>query len=150
MIKDQINKDLKQAMLDGNKELVSALRNIKSVIGYSEVAQNKRDEGLSDKELLTLLGKESKKRLEAAELYKKAGDKQRTDAELFEKGIIDKYLPEAMNENEISELVDRAEKELGEITQKTMGRAISLVRELSDNRAEGGVVARLVSQKIKK
>ncbi len=149
MIKDQIEKDLKVAMLGGQKELVSALRNIKSVIGYSEVATNKRDVGLDDQELVKLLQKESKKRQEAADLYKKAGDQERASAELFEKNVIDEYLPEAMGEDEIEGLIEKAEKEIGEISQKTMGQTIALVKKLSDNRADGGTIAKLISKRLK-
>lgn len=148
MIKEQIEKDLKKAMLAGDKASVSALRNIKSAIGYSEVAANKREEGLDDKELSSLLRKESKKRQEAADLYAKAGAEDRVRAELTEKKIIDQYLPKAMSEEETIKFVEEAIQEIGELTQKTMGQTIAATKRLSGDRADGALVARIVQQRL--
>jgi len=51
-IKEQIDQDLKQAMLGGEKELVTTLRGLKSAILYAEVAKGSREAGLSDPEIV--------------------------------------------------------------------------------------------------
>jgi uncharacterized protein YqeY len=61
-IKAQIDQDIKQAMLAGNKTLVTTLRGVKSAILYAEVAAGVRDKGLAEVEVMTVLGREAKKR----------------------------------------------------------------------------------------
>ena len=61
-IKEQLEIDIKTAMLAGEKTLVTTLRGLKSAILYAEVAAGSRDEGLSDDVVVGLLQKESKKR----------------------------------------------------------------------------------------
>src|SRR5579871_1791390 len=107
-IKEQIDQDLKNALMSGDKTKVSALRLIKSAIGYEEVAKNKRDSGLSDEETISLLAKEVKKRDESALLYKQGGDEERAQKELDEKKLIENYLPEQLSEDEVASLVDQA------------------------------------------
>ncbi len=148
MIKQTIDQDLKAAMLAGDKILVSTLRGLKSVILYAEVAGSKRDEGLSDPEIIGLLQKESKKRQEAADLYKQGGNEDRMAAELKEKKIIDAYLPAAMDEEQIGKLISQATGELGPINQQNMGQVIGKVKALSSGAADGAVIARLVKERL--
>ena len=60
MLKQQITDDLKSAMLAGDKQLVGVLRDLKSAVLMKEVAENKRDVGLEDSEVVAVLKKEQK------------------------------------------------------------------------------------------
>jgi uncharacterized protein len=87
-IKEQIDRDLKAAMLGGDKVLTTTLRGLKSAILYAEVASNQREAGLPDNEIVNLLGKEAKKRQESADLYRQGGNNEKAEAELAEKSVI--------------------------------------------------------------
>ena len=82
MLEQQIDQDLKQARLGGDKPRVEVLRGLKSVLLYEKVAKGLRDSGLSDEAVLTLISKEVKKRTESAELYEKADAQDRAEAEI--------------------------------------------------------------------
>ena len=82
MLKSTIQSDLKAAMLSGDKTRASVLNMIKSVILNEEIAKGVRDTGLQDDAVLVLLQKEAKKRVDAAEIYKDAGDDDRAATEL--------------------------------------------------------------------
>ena len=141
--------DLKKALLAKDAETVSVLRSIKSAITYAEVARGvKGGAGLSDQEILDVIARESKKRQESADLFVKGGATDRAEKELREKAIIDKYLPEALNQDEINQLVDQAISELGDVTPQTMGRIIGRVKELSKGAADGAVVAGIVKERM--
>jgi uncharacterized protein YqeY len=116
MIKQQIDQDLKTAMLAGDKPLVSTLRGLKSAILYVEVAESKRDEGLTDEAIISLLQKESKKRQEAADMYSQGGNEERQAAELYEKEVISKYLPALLSDTDISSLIDAVIEEQGSVS----------------------------------
>jgi uncharacterized protein YqeY len=147
-VKEQIDKDLKEALLAGDKPKVETLRGIKAAILNEEVAQNTRDSGLSDDQIQNILAKESKKRQEAADLYKQGGSPDRADAELAEKGIIDSYLPEQMSEEDIAKLADEAITATSASGIQDMGKVIGAVKAKAGNSADGSVIARIVKEKL--
>lgn len=148
-LKERIDQDVKAAMLGGDKGRVSVLRAIKSAILYAEVANGSRESGgLADADILGILQKESKKRQESADLYVKGGSREKADAELAEKAIIEEYLPAQLSEEDIAKLVDAVAAENGPLTKETMGAAIAAVKAKSGGAADGAAIARLVREKI--
>ncbi len=148
-IKQSIEADIKSALLGGEKEKVTILRTLKSVILEAEIAAHKRDEGLSDSEIISLLSKESKKRQDSATLYKSVGEAEREAAELKEQQIINSYLPEQMSDAELSGLVEAAVVELGEsVTPQLMGKVIGMVRSKAKGKADGSRIAAAVKAKV--
>lgn len=148
MIKQKIDQDLKTAMLAGDKALVSVLRGMKSAILYAEVSEGKREVGLEEGTLITLLQKESKKRQEAAALYEQGGNTEKQTSELYEKRVIDSYLPQALSEEEVSAVVEAVIEELGDVTQKDMGQIIGKVKARTAGAADGAIIAQLVKAKL--
>ncbi len=146
-IKQSLDQDLKEALLGGDKLKSETLRVIKSVILNEEIAQNKRDIGLSDEAIMACLKKEVKKRQEAAELYKKVGEDSRAEKELTEIKFIEIYLPESMTDAEVASLVEQAVSKIGK-DQKNLGQIIGQVKILSNNRADGAQIAKLVKQAL--
>ena len=147
-LKQQIEQDLKTALLAGDKELVSTLRGLKSAILYAEVAKGSRDEGLGDNEIIQVLAKEAKKRQESVDLYIKAGSPERADKELAEKTVIEKYLPKQISEEEIGKLIDAAEESLGKANSQNMGQIIGSVKAKAGVNADGSTIARLVKERL--
>lgn len=146
-IKTQLDQDIKTAMLAGDKILVTTLRGLKSSILNVEVAEGKRDEGLSDEVIVGLFQKEAKKRQESADLYAQGGNTEKQQAELVEKEIIQGYLPAQLSEEEVEALVDDAIADIGSDMQK-MGQIIGQVRQKSGGNADGALIARLVKEKL--
>lgn len=149
MLKSTIEQDLKKAMLASNKALVEALRGLKSAILYKEVADGKREEGLSDEAIISVLKKELKSRQEAAELYRKGGAPERAETEEFQASVISSYLPEVLSEEETALLIDKALAELHieTVTMKDMGTLMAKVK-MYNSQVEGSVVSSLIRQKI--
>lgn len=148
-IKQRIEADIKSALLGGDKDKVTILRTVKSVILEAEIATHKREEGLSEPELISLLSKESKKRQDAADLYKNVSEPERAAAELKELKIISDYLPEQINDKELGQLIDTVIAKHGELTPpQMMGKIIAMVREQAEGRADGSRIAATVKAKI--
>ncbi len=150
MVVDQIQDDLKQAMLARDSLKVDVLKGLKSAFLYQEVESGVRDTGLSEDEALKVLKRESKKRQDSADLYEKGGDSDRRDKELQEKEIIDAYLPEQLSEDDTKKLIDEAieEMNLSELSMKDMGRIIGAVQAKGQGNTDGSLVARLVKERI--
>jgi len=147
-VKQQIDQDLKTAMLAGDKTLTTTLRGLKSAILNVEIEQGKRDSGLSDDESISVLSKEAKKRQESVDLYKQGGNQEKADAELQEKTVIEKYLPEQISEEEIVKLIDQVISDTGANSMQQMGQVIGQVKQKVGASADGGTIARLVKEKL--
>lgn len=142
--KQQLDADLKSAMLAGDKSLVTTLRGLKSAILYAEVAANCRESGLPEVQVMSLFSKEAKKRQESADLYRQGGDEKRAAAEMSEKAIIERYLPQQLNDNELKRLINTVVDQIGPLNRQNMGQIIAEVKRLSDGRADGSRIAQII------
>jgi len=147
-VQDKIDQDLKQAMLNGDKSKAETLRTLKSALQNEAIAQNARDSGLADEQVIKVLQRESKKRQEAAELYNRGGSEERADAELDEKAVIDAYLPEQLSESELAKLVDEAIATTGADGPQDMGKVIGAVKAKAGAAADGAAIAKLAKEKL--
>lgn len=148
MLEDKLNQDLKAAMIAGDKPLVTTLRGLKSALLYAKIAGHGRDKAMPDAEVVTVLQKEAKKRQESADLYLQGGSHEKADAELFEKQVIEQYLPAQLAEDDVKKLVEEAVNELGTASQANMGQLISAVRQKAAGAADGALIARLVKERL--
>lgn len=148
-LKQRIDSDLKIALLAGEKDRVTTLRGLKSVILNAEIAANKRSEGLPEEQLAQLLTKEVKKRLESAEMYTQGGSPDRADKELSEKALISAYLPAQLADEELAAEVRKAVDEVKPSGMQDMGKVIALVKERTANQADGSRIATFVQKHIK-
>jgi uncharacterized protein len=150
MLKQQLEQDLKKALLAGDKDRALTLRSLKSVILYAEVAKGVRDQGLGDEEITALFSKEAKKRQESSDLYRQGGNETRAAAELAEKAIIEDYLPKQLSDKELTAVVDSVIAESGASGLQAMGQVISRVKHKIANQADGSRIAQLVKQRLEK
>lgn len=149
-LKDRINSDLKTALLAGDKQTSTTLRGLKSVILDAEIKENRRDTGLDDDSVAQLLVKQVKQRRESIELYNQAGATDKVAVEQSEIDCIEKYLPEAMTENDIKALVDKTVASAGQVSMQQMGQIIGQVKAQAGPAADGAVIARLVKERLSK
>ena len=149
-MEERLDQDLKIALLASDHLSVSTLRGLKSVILYAKVAQGSRDTALPDEALVGLLQKEAKKRQESADLYLRGGSDEKAQAELAEKAIIERYLPEQLDEAEVAKLVEVAVSEAQASGPIAMGAVIAKVKQQSSGQADGALIARLVKERLAK
>lgn len=149
-LKQTLQADLTTS-IKARDELSSAtIRMVLTAITNEEVA-GKEARTLSDDDVLTVLGREAKKRREAAEAYTAANRPELADRELAELGVIEKYLPQQMDEAEIRAIVDAAVAEVagtGATGGAAMGAVMKLVQPQVKGRADGGVVAAMVKSAL--
>lgn len=148
MLKQQIEQDLKAALLAGEKDRATTLRGLKSVILYAEVAKGIRDTGLPDDEIIALFVREAKKRQESADLYTKGGAPERAAAELAEKEIIELYLPKQLPEDELIKIIDEAIAGVEATGSAAMGQVIGQVKQKTAGQADGARIAQLVKERL--
>jgi uncharacterized protein YqeY len=86
--------------------------------------------------------------VDAAEAYDAAGQAERAAHERADLPVIDEFLPAAMSEAELEQLVDAAIAETGASTIKDMGRVMGLVTQRGQGRADGRVASALVRSRL--
>ncbi|MBL8121744.1 GatB/YqeY domain-containing protein [Candidatus Saccharibacteria bacterium] len=147
-LKQTLQDDVKAAMLAGDSLRLECLRGLKSAILYAEVAAGKREEGLSDEEIITLFAKEAKKRQESADLYVQGGSPERAEKELAEKAIVEAYLPAKMSDDELAAIIDEVINEMKPTGVQQMGQVIGQVKSRVGNTADGSAIATLVKERL--
>ncbi len=143
-LKEQINNDLKAALLGGNRFVADTLRNLKAAILNEEVATGRRDEGLDDTEIEGIIAREVKKRNESKALYDQNGRPELAEVEQNEIEVLAAYLPQQLTEDEIQAVIDEVVAELGATDMKAMGQVIGAVKARCGTAADGATVAKLV------
>ena len=147
-LKEQVNNDLKAALLGGNRFAVEVLRGLKAVILNEEVAKNLREEGLGDDVIQQLIAREVKKRNESATIYDGADRPELAENERAEAKVLAVYLPAQLSEDKISAVVTRVIAELGVNSSSGLGQVIGAVKKELGNSADGATVARLVKNAL--
>ena len=147
-MQQKLERDLKAAMLAGDKTRSEVIKGLKNALQYEAVAQNSPDRKLSEEQAQKVLAREAKKRQEAADLYKQGGSAQRAEQELAEKQIIEQYLPEPMSEAQLAELVKAEIMAVTAPTMADMGKIIGAVKAKAGASADGATIARLVKQAL--
>jgi len=148
-LKKRIDQDLKAAMLAKEAAIVTVLRGLKAVVLDEEVKTGKREKGLPDAEIETLIAREIKKRKEAITMYEATGRGDLVESEKFEQEILEKYLPEQVNEDEMREKINEVLAGLEEGEAQNVGMVIGKVKMLLGNSADGATVAKLVKEQIR-
>lgn len=145
-LETKINSDIKQAMLAKEKEKLEALRAIKSAVllAKTEKAGTELDESAEIK----LLQKLVKQRKESAAIYHQQNRKDLADAEEFQTGIIEKYLPAQMSEEEVAAIVDELIAKHNATSLKDMGKIMGEASSKIAGRAEGKLISDLVKKKL--
>ncbi|MEQ8304334.1 MAG: GatB/YqeY domain-containing protein [Cyclobacteriaceae bacterium] len=144
-LKEQIDSDIKKAMLSKNKEELTALRAIKSQILLAETEKGKTGE--IDKETENkLLMKAAKQRKESAEIYKNENREDLYKVEMQELEIISRYLPKQMSPEEVTEVLKRVVKELGASGPQDMGKVMGKATKELAGKADGRMISEIVKQ----
>lgn len=149
-LKQQLQADLTTA-IKARDELTSAtIRMALTAITNEEVAGKEQRE-LSDDDVLTVLGREAKKRRESAEAYDAAARPELADRERAELGVLGRYLPQPLSEAEVQAVVADAVAQVaasGATGGQAMGAVMKLVQPQFKGRADGGAVAALVKSAL--
>jgi len=141
-IAEQINEDIKKAMLAKDKIRLNALRAVKSA--FLLVNTEGGDKGLTDERALSIVQKMVKQRRETAEIYKTQNRPDLFDNEIAEADIIAEYLPRQMSADEIEEIVKTIILQNSASSIKDMGKVMGIANKQLAGKADGRVVSEIV------
>ncbi|MBT1700050.1 GatB/YqeY domain-containing protein [Fulvivirgaceae bacterium PWU4] len=144
-LKQQIDNDIKKAMLAKNKEELEALRSVKSLILLAETEKGGAADISSDAEN-KLLMKAAKQRKESADIFVQQNRKDLADRELFQLEVISRYLPKQLSEDEIRAAVQSIIQETGAKGPQDMGKVMGVATKRLAGQADGKVISDLVKK----
>ena len=135
-LKDRLQSDLTTAMRGRDELTTATLRMALSAITTEEVAGTSARQ-LSDAEVLKVLAREAKKRREAAEAFGSAGRDELADREKAEGVVLDRYLPQQLDDAAITALVTEAIAETGATGLPQLGAVMKAAQAKAAGRADG-------------
>ena len=144
-LKDEINKEMKAAMRSRDKDRLKTIRLILSEIKRVEV-----DERITvdDQRTLSILAKMIKQRRDSIAQYDSAGRTELSKIEMDEITVINEFLPEALTDDEINNLIEKAISDTGAESMKDMGRVMGIIRPQNQGRADAGEVSKRVKEAL--
>jgi hypothetical protein len=135
-LKDRLQADLTTAMRGRDELATATLRMALAAVTTEEVAGRAARE-LSDDEVLKVLAREAKKRREAAEAFTSAGRTELAQREQAEGGVLDRYLPQQLDDAGIVAIVTEAIAETGATGLPQMGAVMKAAQARAAGRADG-------------
>jgi len=145
-LKDQLKADLTTAIKSRDEVTAATLRMVLTAVTNEEVAGKEARE-LSDDDVLTVLGREAKKRRESADAYDGALRPELADRERAENEVIARYLPLPLSDVEVRTIVDAAVADVvatGASGRAAMGEVMKRVQPQVRGRSDGAQVAEQV------
>lgn len=149
-LKQTLQDDLTTAIKSRDELTAATIRMALTAITNEEVA-GKEARVLSDDDVLAVLGREAKRRREAAEAYDVADRPELADRERAELGVLARYLPQPLSDDEVKAIVAAAVADAaanGQTGGPAMGAVMKAVQAQIRGRADGGAVAALVRAEL--
>lgn len=147
MLTDQIQADLTTAMKARDELTVAVLRMALAAVKEAAVA-GEAATSLDDEAVLVVLGREAKRREEAAAAFRDGGREDRAERELAEREVLARYLPQPLDDAELAAIVDGALADGGFTEPSQMGLAMKAAMAAVGGRADGRAVSALVKARL--
>ena len=142
---EKIQSDMYTAMKAGDKEKASTLRTVLAKLKDKQIDAR---EPLSEKDEIKVLQTLEKQRKESIDLYQKGGRSELAEAESFELEIINTYLPEMMNEDDVRKLIEEIIEETGAQSMADLGKVMPQIMKQGKGLIDGKTAQSIVSEML--
>jgi uncharacterized protein YqeY len=144
-LKERISEDVKTAMRSHERDRLGVLRMLTASIKQREV--DERIE-LDDTQVLAVLDKMCKQRRESFEQFEAAGRDDLANKEDFELSVLQEYMPEPLDSDELSALIVETIKKVGAESMRDMGSVMGVLRDQVQGRADMKAVSQAVREQL--
>ena len=142
---NQIDQDIKQAMLAKQADRLRGLRAIKSALLLARTEKGAAEELTKDAEI-KVLQKLVKQRKESAEIYKTQNRADLYQIEMDEMNVIEPYLPTQMSRFEIEGYLQELIGRVGATSISDMGKVMGMANKELAGQADGRTISEVVKQ----
>jgi uncharacterized protein len=149
-MRERVNVALKQAMRDKAADRLSTLRLINAAIKDRDIAArgDSDSDGVGDAEVLAILGKMSKQRMESVRAYEEGGRVDLAERERAEIAVIEEFLPRQLNEAEIEAAVTEAIAKTGATSIRDMGKVMGELKGKYTGQMDFGKVGPMIKARL--
>lgn len=149
-LRTRISTELKQAMKDKAAERLSTLRLVNAAIKDKDIAARAEgnDDGVGEGEVLAILGKMAKQRIESARAYEEGGRLDLAERERSEIEVIEEFLPRQLDEEETKAAVDAAVTEVGATSIRDMGKVMGVLKAKYTGQMDFGRVGPMLKERL--
>jgi uncharacterized protein len=144
-LKERITEDMKAAMRAKESDRLGTIRMVQAAIKQREVDERIT---LDDAQILGVLEKMIKTRKESVAQFQSGGRSDLVEKENREIALLQAYLPEQLSEADIDALISDAIAQSGAASVKDMGKAMALVKQKAQGRADIGAVSAKLKAKL--
>lgn len=144
-LKERLQEDWKQALKARDKFKANTISMAKASVLLVEKTEGRK---LDDEDVIEVLAKEVKQRRESLVEFKKGNRQDLIEQTQSEIEILLDYLPQQLTEEEITEFVIQAIKEVGTNSIKDMGKVMAIVVPKLKGRADGKLVSQIVRKNL--
>lgn len=146
-LQQQIDQDMKAAMLAKDEARLRGLRAIKAALLLAKTEKG-ASESLTDETEVKVLQKLVKQRRESAEIYKSQNREDLLTIEMEELAVIEAYLPKQLDREEIRGYVQKAIQAVGATGIKDMGKVMGVVNKELAGKADGKAISEVVKEAL--
>lgn len=146
-VEKQVMEQMKVAMKSKDTIALQALRALKSAFLLAKT-ETSASGVLTEEQELKIIQKQVKQRKDSAAIFIEQGRKDLADPELAEAKVLEQFLPEALSEEEIENVVKEAIVKVGASTMQDMGKVMGIVSKQLAGKADGKVIASLVKKHL--
>jgi len=144
-MRERILNDLKGAMKNQNKEVLSVLRMVKGAMQLEEI--NKKRE-LNDDEVIGIIAKQIKTRKESIVEFEKGNRSDLIEQTKKEIEILESYMPEQLSEEEINKAIDEAFSKINPTGMSDVGKIMGYLTPILKGKADLGIVNKMVRDRL--
>ena len=145
MLEQEINQEIKTAMLSKNEARLRGLRAIKAAILLAKTEKGASEELTEDTEI-KVLQKLAKQRRESAEIYKTQNREDLYIIEIEELDVIEGFLPKQLSADEVRSQIKAIIESSGASSIKDMGKVMGLANKQLAGKADGKMISEIVKQ----
>lgn len=149
-LRERINTALKTAMKEKDSARLGTLRLISAAIKDQDIASrsSEDDTGVSDADILGILGKMTKQRQESVRAYEEGGRLDLAERERREVAVIEEFLPQQLSDDEVEAAIDKAITDVGASSIRDMGKIMGKLKQKYTGQMDFGKVGPRVKAKL--
>jgi uncharacterized protein YqeY len=147
-LQERIDSDLKDAMRAKDAARLGVLRMLKSALKYSAIEKSGAEAQLDDGEVVQVIRKQVKQRQDSIESFEKGGRPELAAKEKEELAMLQAYLPQGLNADELANIVRETISEVGATSKAQMGAVMKALQVKVAGRADGRMLSQEVSRQL--
>lgn len=145
-IQKELTNKIKEAMKSKDTVALTALRALKTAFMMANTQSGAEE--LSEADELKIVQKQVKQRKDSAAVFAEQGRTDLAEPELAEAAVIEQFLPEALSDEEIGNIVEKTINDIGAEGMKDMGKVMGVVSKQLAGQADGKTISAIVKAKL--